>query len=155
MGNYASAYEEYYKNINNNSKDKELKSGKHFSKTNRNSTYMSHADERIKYCTKDYWVKRIEMEIAGSLLLLSFFIVLKYANVPSINMVHFWCRNAVVNDFNYDESIEAFNSMEIGGYKTKDFRMGPFKIEDLKTENLKIGFNNFKEYLSQIQGEDL
>ena len=155
MGNYASAYEEYYKNINNKSKDKQFKSGKHFSKNNESNNYMSRADERIKYCTKDYWIKRIERELAGSLVLLSCFMLLKYANVPSINGLYFWCRNAVVSDFNYDESIEAFNSMEIGGYKTKDFRSGSFKIEDLKYENLKTGWDNFKEYLNQLREKNI
>ena len=155
MGNYTSAYEEYYKNINNKSKNRELKNENHLSKNSSIRSYRSHADERIKYCTKDYWIKTIQMNIAGSLLLLSFFIVLKYTNDPNINKLHVWCRNAVISDFNYDESIEAFNSMEIGQYKAKDFRIGPFKIEDLKSENLKVGFDNFKEYLNQLKGKNI
>lgn len=43
--------------------------------------------------------------------------------------------------------------MEIGTFKTKDFKIGTFQIEDLKSENLKTEMKNFKEYINKLQGE--
>lgn len=155
MGNYASAYEEYYKNINNKSKEKEIWNRKRHSSRNGSGKYKEHADGEAVFFSKEYWIRRIEIELAGSLALLSCFIALKYVNIPYTRGAYVWCRNAIVSEFNYDQSIEAFNSMEIGGYKTKDFRIGTFKIEDLKSENLKAGWNNFVQYINQLQGQSV
>lgn len=155
MGNYASAYEEYYRNINNKYKDKEIRNTKKFSRNHEINNYKSHADGHIRYFTKDYWIRRIERELTGSLVLLSCFMLLKYTNIQNINGLYLWCRNAVVSEFNYDQSIEAFNAIEIGGYKAKDFRIGSFKIDDLKSENLKAELDNFKEYLSQLREKSI
>ena len=155
MGNYTSAYEEYYKNINNKAKEKEIWHRKQHSSGRGSGKYKTHADGETVYFSKEYWIRRIEIELAGSLALLSCFIALKYVNTPYTNEVYVWCRNAVVKELNYDQSIEAFNSMEIGGYKAKDFRIGTFKIEDLKSENLKAGWNNFIQYINQLQGQSI
>ena len=138
MGNYASAYEEYYKNINNKSKEKEIRNRKQHLNRNGARKYEVHADEEVIYFSKKYWIRRIQIELVGSLALLSCFMVLKYVDTPYTRGAYLWCRNAVVSEFNYDQSIEAFNSMEIGKYKVKDFRIGAFKIEDLKSENFSI-----------------
>ena len=154
MGNYASAYEEYYKNLNNKSRDNERKSSSPF-KNRSNNNFMMNSDKGDKYFTKAYWIKKIERQLAGSLVLISCFIGLKYSGVQNINKLYILCRQSILSPFNYDESIEAFNSIEIGSFRVRDIRIGQFKVEDLKYENLKKGIENFKEYLEQMRGESM
>lgn len=78
---------------------------------------------------------------------------LKYTNIKNVQDFYKWCKQNVVSEFNYDQSVEVLNSMEIGTFKTKDFKIGTFEIEDLKSENLKTEMKNFKEYINKLQGE--
>ena len=149
MGNYASAYEEYYKNINSRFKEKSSDY-----KNNKYEKYKLHSDNK-NYFSKEYWIVKIEHQLLGSILLLSFFMVLKYGNIPNIKGIYSACKNSLISQFDYDESIEAFNSMDIYGYKAKDFRIGPFKIEDLKSQNLKVGWNNFINSIRQSEGQEI
>ncbi len=157
MGNYSSAYEEYYKNINNKSITKESGNRGPFLNRGVNNTqsnkFQSCNAEEIYYFSKDYWIRRIERELAGSLALLACFMGLKYTNIKNVQDFYKWCKQNVVSEFNYDQSVEVLNSMEIGTFKTKDFKIGTFEIEDLKSENLKTEMKNFKEYINKLQGE--
>lgn len=155
MGNYTSAYEEYYKNLNNKSMHKESEKKHPFLNKSSNNNLKSVSNEQISYFTKNYWIKRIERELIGSLILLSCFIGLKYTNVQDVNKFYILCKQAVASEFNYDKSIEDFNSIEIGAFKTKDVRIGMFKFEDLKYENLKENIEHFKEYLNTLKGESI
>lgn len=155
MGNYASAYEEYYRNLNRKAREKDLGNRKNLSNNHGSNNFMTHADDKTRYFTKNYWIKRIERELAGSLFLILCFMGLKYTHIQNIHDFYLWCRGAVVSEFNYDESIEAFNSIEIGDFKARDFRLGTFKIEDLKSENLKSYMENFKEYINQLRAKSI
>ena len=154
MGNYASAYEEYYKNLNNKSRDNETKKSSPF-KNRSNNNFMIDSDRGSKYFSKSYWETKVKRQLAGSLVLISFFAALKYSGVENVNKYYSFCKQSILMPFNYDESIEAFNSVEIGTFKIRDIRIGQFKVEDLKHENLKKGIENFKEYLNQVRGESM
>ena len=154
MGNYTSAYEEYYKNLNKKTMNRESEKKYFFNKSNNNNLKQV-ANEQISYFTKNYWIKRIERELIGSLILLLCFIGLKYTKVQNMDKFYILYKQAVVSEFNYDKSIEAFNSIEIGNFKTKDVRIGMFKFEDLKYENLKENMEHFKEYLNTLKGESI
>lgn len=159
MGNYSSAYEEYYKNINNKSRTKES-SNKNPFLNNRaikilNNKTQHSGIENVDYFSKDWLIRKVEMELVLSLALLIFFMGLKYTGVKSVQEFYKWCKYNVVSEFNYDQSIEVLNSIEIGTFKTNDIKIGEFDIEDLKYENLKIGVENFKSYLNQIQRKSI
>lgn len=155
MGNYASAYEEYYKNINNRSRDNEQRKNSFFRNNKTNNDFMMHSDNKIRYFTKSYWIKRLERELAGSLVLLSCVAGLKYSNNQEMNKFYVLSKQTIMSQFDYDQSIEAFNSIEIGNFKVRDVRIGQFKVEDLKYENLKKSIENFKEYLNQTKEKSM
>ena len=153
MGNYSSAYEEYYKNINNKSSDNESTKNYSFNNKSRSDSFNMNTNDKSRYLTKNYLIKRVERELAGSLVLVSCFMALKYTNIKDVNNFYILCKQALASELNYDQSIEAFNSIEIGDFKTRDIRIGNFKIEDLKYENVKQNMENFKVYLSTLNKE--
>lgn len=159
MGNYSSAYEEYYKNINNKSITKES-SNKNPFLNNRASKILNNktkhnGTENMDYFSTDYFIKRVEMKLFLSLALLISFMGLKYTGIKSVQEFYKWCKHNVVSEFNYDQSIEVINSIEIGTFKINEIKIGEFDIEDLKYENLKTGVKNFKSYLNQIQKKSI
>jgi hypothetical protein len=147
MSDYRSAYENYYKNINKTIKDN----------SNRYLTKDKKADNFIgsKYCIdlkskdkiKEVLIKRIITELTGALILLLFFSGLKYIPVAQVKEIHIKCKETLEKDFNYDGAIDAFNQMYIGKIQGKDLRIGGFKAEDLKIENLKAKSADFMEYI--------
>ena len=157
MSSYRSAYENYYKNINNAAKGKK-DNNKYFTlgKKADNSISSKHGIN-IKCNDKmiDVLIKRIIRELTGATILLLFFVGLKYIPSSQVNEMHIKCKETLEHNFNYNESIDAFNTIQIGNKKGKDLSIGGFTTEDLKTENLKIKASNFMEYIknnSNLQG---
>lgn len=145
MGNYRSAYEEYYKNINKKTNDKEH--SKYLPLDKNIDVSLRNKETEKKYFTKRYWIKRFEREIAGALILVTLFAGLKYIKINEVQKIHIICKQSLMQNFDYDSSIEAFNNVEIGTFKIRDAKIGDFKVEDLKFENLKLKMNNFINYI--------
>ena len=157
MSSYRSAYENYYKNINNAAKGKK-DSNKYFTlgKKADNSISSKHGIN-INYNDKmiNALIKRIIQELTGATILLIFFAALKYSPSTEFNEMHIKCKQTLEQKLTYDEYIDAFNTIQIGNKKGKDLSIGGFTTEDLKTENLKIKASNFMEYIknnSNLQG---
>ncbi|AQS08547.1 hypothetical protein CLOBY_06570 [Clostridium saccharobutylicum] len=161
MNNYRSAYENYYKNINNRAKGKQ--------DSIRYSPLGKKRDDLIKspygisksseFNFKQFFVKRIMRELIGAAILLLLFVGLKYIPANQVSQVHNTCKEVLNQQVNYDESIDAFNNVEVGNFKMKDLRIGDFTLEDFKSNNLKVRTSNFIEYLknrsnSQVKPED-
>jgi len=149
MNSYRSAYESYYKNINNEAKGKK-ESNKHFSlgKKSDNPISSKHGIN-MKYNDTiiNMIIKRITKELTGATILLLFFVGLKYIPLPEVKGMYTKCKQELTQNFNYNESINAFNTIDIGTLKGKDINIGGFTAEDLKIENLKIKTSNFIKYL--------
>lgn len=149
MNNYRSAYENYYKNINNRAKGKQ--------DSIRYSPLGKNRDDLIKspygisrsseFNFKEFCVKRIMRELIGAAILLLVFVGLKYIPVNQVRQVHDTCKEVLNQQFNYDESIEAFNNAEVGNFKMKDLKIGDLSLEDFKSNSLKVKTSNFIEYL--------
>ena len=92
-------------------------------------------------------IKRIIRELTGATILLLFFVGLKYIPSTQVKEMHIKCKQTLEQNFNYNESIDAFNTIQIGNIKGKDLKIGNFTTEDLKIENLKIKASNFMEYI--------
>ena len=92
-------------------------------------------------------IKRIIRELTGATILLLFFVGLKYIPLTQVKEMHIKCKQTLEQNFNYNESIDAFNTIQIGNIKGKDLKIGNFTTEDLKIDNLKIKASNFMEYL--------
>lgn len=151
MSNYRSAYENYYKNINNVAKGNK--------DNNRKFTLSKKADKSIKPqygVDKTYnnniinvLIKRAIKELTGATILLLFFVGLKYISLTQVEDMHIKFKQALSQNFNYNESIESFNAMQIGNIKGKDLKIGDLTTEDLKIQNLKAKVSNFVEYLKK------
>ena len=149
MSSYRSAYENYYKNINNEDKGKKDKN-KYFNlgKKAENSINSKYGIN-VKYNDTiiNTLIKRIIKELTGATILLLFFVGLKYIPLTQVKEMHIKCKETLEQNFNYNESIDAFNTIQIGNIQGKDLKIGSFTAEDLKIDNLKIKASNFMEYL--------
>ena len=149
MSSYRSAYENYYKNINNAAKGKK-ENNKYFTlgKKADNSISSKHGMS-IKYNDTmiNTLIKRVIRELTGATILLLFFIGLKYIPSTQVHEMHIKCKQTLEQNFNYNESIDAFNTIKIGNIKGQDLKIGNFTVEDLKMDNLKTKASNFMEYL--------
>ena len=144
MSSYRSAYENYYKNINNTVKGKK-DNNKYFNLNKKadNSTSSKYGNDTII----NILIKRIIRELTGAIILLLFFAGLKYIPSTQVKEMHTKCKQTLEQNFNYNDSIEAFNTIKIGTIKGKDLKIGSFTTEDFKIENLKIKASNFMEYI--------
>ena len=149
MSSYRSAYENYYKNINNTEKGKK-DNNKYFTLGKKaDSSISSKYGINIGYndTITNALIKRIIRELAGATLLLLFFVLLKYIPSTKINEMHIKCKQTLEQNLTYNEYIEAFNTIQIGNIKGKDLNIGNFTTEDLKIENLKIKVSDFMAYI--------
>lgn len=149
MSSYRTAYENYYKNINNTSKGKKDKNNNKLIGKKADNYLGPRYGNRIKSNEpfSNIIIKRVTRELTGATILLFFFVGLKYVPSDQVSGMHIKCKQLLNHNFNYNEYIEAFNSMQIGNIKGKDLKVGNFTTEDLKIENLKIKAQNFVEYL--------
>ncbi|MBE6063138.1 MAG: hypothetical protein E7207_06235 [Clostridium butyricum] len=148
MSNYRSEYEEYYKNINNKSNNNQKLRYLPISKKGGNHIYdVGRNDEQVKYFSKDYWIKRLIMELSGSLILLTIFMGLKYIKNDYVQRAYILSKAVITSSFNYDATIEAFNNYKFGTLKIKEINIGSFTVEDLKSDKISIRINSFIEYL--------
>lgn len=148
MSSYRSAYENYYKNINNPEKNKKDKNK--LSVLNRKTDDSGRSIYGINgsgTTIGNFFIKRIIQELTGAAILLLFFVGLKYIPMAQVKEMHVNCKQALNYNFNYDQCIEIFNTAEIGNVKGKDLKIGNFTTEDLKSENLKVKVSSFMEYL--------
>ncbi|AWK50751.1 hypothetical protein DIC82_06875 [Clostridium beijerinckii] len=149
MSIYRTAYENYYKNINNTAKGKK-DNNKHFSLGKKaDDSIGSKYGINLKYNERitNTLIKRIIRELTGAIILLLFFLGLKYIPLNQVKEMHVKYKQTLEQNFNYNEYIDAFNASQIGNIKGKDLTIGNFTTEDLKIDNLKIKALNFMEYL--------
>ena len=136
MSSYRSAYENYYKNINNTEKGKK-DNNKYFTLGKKaDNSISSKYGINIGYndTITNALIKRIIRELAGATLLLLFFVLLKYIPSTQVNEMHIKCKQTLEYNFNYNESINAFNTIQIGNLKGADLNIGNFTAEDLKVK---------------------
>jgi len=149
MSIYRSAYENYYKNINNAAKGKK-DNNKYSSQGKKTGNFMSSKyGIKIKYNDRimNTLIKRIIRELTGAIILLLFFLGLKYIPLNQVKEMHIKCKQTLEQNFNYNEYIDTFNTIKIGNIEGKNFNIRDITLEDLKIDNLKIKASNFMEYL--------
>ncbi len=149
MGSYRSAYEEYYKNINNTEKGKKDKNkcsilGR---KIDNSINTKYGANVKNNDTMTNVLIKRVTKELTGATILLLFFFGLKYTPSTQVQQMHNNCKQLLNQNFNYNEYIETLNTIQIGNVKGRDLKIGNFTFDDLKIENLKSRTSNFMEYL--------
>ena len=148
MSSYRSAYENYYKNINNFEKGKKDKSKfSIFDRKTNNPIRPIYGANSNNYNKMDFIIKRVIKELTGATIILLFFAALKYIPTAQVQEMHANCKQAINYNFNYDQCIDEFNTIEIGNVKIKDLKIGNYTTEDLKMENLKVKALSFMDYL--------
>ncbi len=141
MSSYRSAYEEYYKNINNVARGKNDK-GKYSTAGKRNSNpinfrygnNMNNNDTIVSILTK-----RIIKELTGATILLLFFVGLKYIPTDQIKEMHMKFKQTLNYNISYTDCINAIGTIQIGNVSGADLQM----------DNLKEKAYNFIEYIKK------
>ena len=144
MSSYRSAYENYYKNINNTEKRKK-DNNKYFilgKKADNSISSRYGINTGYNYTMTNTVLKRIIRELTGATFLLIFFVLLKYIPSTQVNEMHIKCKQTLEYNLNYNESIDAFNKIQIGNLKGADLNIGNFTTEDLK-----VKASNLIEYI--------
>lgn len=141
MSDYRSAYERYYKNINNTANGKK-ESNKYLPLSSRNDSSMN-----LKYGTRakissqgNYFVKRMIRELVGAMLLLVIFFGMKFIPLNQVQEVYTISKQTLTQTFDYDKCIETFSYVKIGN----------FKLEDMKKNNIKLKVSQFVDYLKNV-----
>lgn len=147
MSYYRSAYENYYKNINKAAKGKNNIYSKRDKKADNSISSKYSFDLKSKDGVKEILIRRVITELTGALILLLFFVGLKYIPTAQVKELHITCKETLEKEFNYNDAIDAFNKMYIGKIQGKDLRVGNFTAEDLKIEKLKAKAADFIEYI--------
>jgi hypothetical protein len=152
MSSYRSAYESYYKNINNTAKQKRDKNKYSIWPQNKDSSARTMYGANTNNITlTNFLIKRIIGELTGATILLFFFVALKYIPTAQIQNMHTQCKQALSYNLNYDQYIDVFDTIQIGNIKGKDLKIGNITTDDLKMENLKAKALSFIEYLKNNQ----
>ncbi|MDR3596950.1 hypothetical protein [Clostridium sp.] len=141
MSCYRSAYEEYYKNINNVARGKNDKNKcSTYWKRNGDPISLKHGinlnnnDKIISILTK-----RLIKELTGATILLVFFVGLKYIPTDQVKEMHMKCKQTLNYNFNYNDCINTMNTIQVGNIKGTS----------LQIDNLKAKAYNFIEYIKQ------
>lgn len=149
MSSYRSAYENYYKNLN---KEANGLNNRHLARDKKADKCIS-TKYNVNLKSKDkiieVLIKRVTTELTGAAILLLFFVGLKYIPSAQVREMYINCKGTLEQDFNYNQSIDAFNEMYIGKIQGKDLKIGDFTLEDLKVENLKAKALNFMEIIKK------
>lgn len=146
MSDYRSAYEKYYKNINNFANGRKQEK-KYFSLIGKgdneiNSRYRGEA--RLNN-DGNYLVKRIVRELIGATLLLIIFFGMRIIPLTQVKGVYNLSKQTLSQTFDYDKCIETFSDVTIGG----------FKVEDIKSNNIKVKVEQFMNYLKNVSHTQL
>lgn len=148
MSDYRSAYENYYKNINKAVKGKNNIYSKRDKKADNSISSKYSINLKSGDGVKEVLIRRVITELTGALILLLFFVGLKYIPAAHVKELHIECKEALEQEFNYNGAIDAFNKTYIGKIQGKDLRIGNFTAEDLKIEKLKAKAAEFIEYIN-------
>ena len=147
MSDYRSAYERYYKNINNTAKGKKERNNylSLGSINDRNTNSRFGIGEGINNKPGHYLVRRIIRELIGSTLLLVIFFGMKVIPLTQVNEAYNLSKQVLSEPFDYDECIETFS----------DVTIGDFKVEDIKSNNIKAKVSQFMDYLKNVSQTQL
>lgn len=146
MSDYRSAYEKYYKNINNNlNGKKERNNYLPLSSRSNNEMNLRYGMETRLDNKGNYLVRRIIRELIGATLLLIIFFGMKVVPMTSINDVYSISKQTLNETFEYDKYIEAFSDIEIGD----------LKLENIKSNDIKAKVVEFIDYLKNVNQIEL
>ena len=147
MSDYRSAYERYYKNINNTAKGKKERNNYLFlgNINDKNINSRFGIGESINNKPGHYLVRRIIRELIGATLLLIIFFGMKVIPLTQVNEAYNLSKQVLSEPFDYDEYIETFS----------DVTIGDFKVEDIKSNNIKAKVSQFMDYLKNVSQTQL
>ena len=146
MSDYRSAYEKYYKNINNFANG-EKQGKRYFSLTGKNDSEINsryRGGERLNN-NENYLVKRIIRELIGATLLLVIFFGMKTIPLKQVKGAYNLSKQTLSQTVDYAKYIETF----------EDLKIEDFKVEDIKSNNIKAKVGQFMNYLKNVSHTQL
>ena len=150
MTDYRSEYERYYKNINRSVSQKVSK--KHLfssfrDKSSLNLPYVNKGYGGADYSSRsDRLVRTFIRQLEISLVLLVFVFGLKALPTPETSYVLNGTKYYLNIPFEYDQTIDAMNQMDVAGFKIENLH-----LENLKSQNIKNNLSEFMEYLRNVK----
>lgn len=146
MNDYRAAYENYYRNINKktNVNINEDKSSLRPKKKEKNYRSNNKIEDLV---SKEYWIKRLEREMAGSAVIIVVLFGLKCVPSEGVTSIYTKCKNILNTNVTYDQSIDILNGIEIGTLKGQNFNINGFTFDNLKKENMKKEFIDCMNYI--------
>lgn len=137
MSDYRSVYERYYKNINNLSKEKKKKTQYLSFSNQKDNIYKGNYMDKGR--GENYFIKILIRQLIASTLLILILFGLKVIPLKEVNGAYTFSKNMLSKNFDYDQSIDVFNSLKIGN----------LNADNLKYENLKKKTSKFIDYLKE------
>ena len=138
MNDYRAAYENYYRNINNNPKvEKNIRSVENIRRT------------KSRHGSTDFNVEKIFFkQFIGALMVLVYFSALKYIPLNNVQYIYSQSKNLMNKSMTYDDMIEGIKNINIGGYTAAAININGFTIEDLKEKSIKEKLSQCFNYIN-------
>lgn len=150
MTDYRSEYERYYKNINRSISQKQSKKYLFSGFRDRSSLNLPYASREYggaDYSSRsDRLVRKFIRQLEVSLALLAFVFGLKALPTPETSYVLNGTKYYLNMPFEYDQTIDAMNQMDVAGFKIENLH-----LENLKSQNIKNNLSEFMEYLKNVK----
>lgn len=142
MSSYRSAYEEYYKNINNAVSGKNNKNkNSNFSKRNSNANRSKYGIDLKNHETiMNIVTKRFIKELTGATILLMFFAGLKCIPTDQVKEMYIKCKQTLNYNISYNDCVNTINTMQMMDEKGTELKIGSLKEEAY----------NFIEYIKKV-----
>lgn len=146
MNDYREAYENYYRNINKKTNVNIQEDKSSFWSKNKVKNYRS--NNKIEgLVSKEYWIKRVERELAGSAVIIVILFGLKCFPSEGTTSLYIKCKNILNTNLTYDQSVDILKGIEIGTFKGQNFNINGFTFDNLKKENVKKEFIDCMNYI--------
>lgn len=138
MNDYRAAYENYYRNINNNPKvEKNIRSVENIRRT------------KSRHGSTDFNVEKIFFkQFIGASMVLVYFSALKYIPLNNVQYIYSQSKNLMNKSMTYDDMIEGIKNINIGGYTAAAININGFTIEDLKEKSIKEKLSQCFNYIN-------
>lgn len=146
MNDYRVAYENYYRNINKKTNVNIQEDKSSFRSKNKVKNYTSN-NKIESLLSKEYWIKRVEREVAGAAAIIVVLLGLKCFPSEESTSLYIKCKNILNTNLTYDQSIDILKGVEIGTFKGQNFNINGFTFDNLKKENIKKEFINCMNYI--------
>ena len=139
MNDYRAAYENYYRNINNNHK---IEKSEHLREDRQRNIN--------RYGSPKFNVEKLFLEqVIGASIVLFYFSALKYIPLNNVQYIYLQSKSLFIKNMTYDDIIDGIKDINIGGYTAANININGFTIDDLKEKPIKERISQCISYFNQ------